>query len=57
MLLLSDHLLPWAHRYLELLANNSVSQHYAALASITQVLLESLQQEFRIEVKPALTYF
>lgn len=57
MLLLSDHLLPWAHRYLELLANNSVSQHYAALASITQVLLESLQQEFRIKVKPALTYF
>lgn len=57
MLLLSDHLLPWAHRYLELLANNSVSQHYAALARITQALLESLQQEFRIKVKPALTYF
>ncbi len=57
MALITDHLLPWGNRYLELLSNNDVSKHYSILASITQELFKTLQQEFQYTVEEKSLYF
>lgn len=44
--LLEQHLMPWGYRYLECLANNSVSPFYAALANIATLFLQDLQQQY-----------
>lgn len=48
--LLTEHMLPWAYRYLELLESNELSSFYAQLAKITKELLILLQNEFELEV-------
>lgn len=49
--LLEQHLMPWSYRYLECLANNTVSPFYAALANITTLFLQDLQRQY--DLKPA----
>lgn len=52
MELITEHLMPWGKRYLELLASNEVSLYYAILAQITQELFSSLQSEFEYSAQP-----
>ncbi|MFV0448194.1 MAG: molecular chaperone [Vibrio sp.] len=56
MVLITEHLMPWGARYLELLASNEVSQYYAILAQITQELFASLQSEFEYQVAAKTLY-
>ncbi|WP_054177545.1 TorD/DmsD family molecular chaperone [Trabulsiella odontotermitis] len=42
--LLEVHLLPWAHRYLELLKRNEISPFYARLARVATLFLNDIQQ-------------
>ncbi|WP_165314105.1 TorD/DmsD family molecular chaperone [Vibrio ziniensis] len=56
MELITEHLMPWGKRYLELLANNEASQYYAILAEITQDLFDSLQSEFEYKVAEKTLY-
>lgn len=44
-ILLEQHLLPWAPRYLRLLAHNDISPFYAVLADITALFLAEIQPE------------
>lgn len=46
--LLEQHLLPWAYRYLELLANNQESAFYAALAQLNTLFLQQLEQQMAL---------
>lgn len=50
LILLTDHMLPWAYRYLDLLASNEVSVFYAQLAKVTNELFTLLQAEFELSV-------
>lgn len=43
--LLEQHLLPWAYRYLELLATNQESAFYAGLAQLNTLFLQQLEQQ------------
>ncbi|MDR0587910.1 MAG: molecular chaperone [Burkholderiales bacterium] len=56
--LLSDHLLPWAFRYLELL-QEAKTEHafYPTLARVAAEYLASLKTVYRLQVKPATLYF
>lgn len=49
--LLEQHLMPWSYRYLECLANNTISPFYAALANIATLFLQDLQTQYAL--KPA----
>jgi len=55
--LITDHLLPWGNRYLELLANNDVSPFYAIVAELTKELFDVLQSEFQYSVLTKPLYF
>lgn len=44
--LLEQHLLPWAYRYLEKLAENNVSPLYATLGEVATLFLQQVQQEY-----------
>ncbi len=57
MVLITDHLMPWGERYLELLATNSVSLFYALIAKVTKELFALLQSEFEYKVKLQPLYF
>lgn len=57
MELITEHLMPWGERYLELLANNNVSEYYALLAKITKELFDLLQSEFQYSVTSKPLYF
>ncbi|WPC75182.1 TorD/DmsD family molecular chaperone [Vibrio porteresiae] len=46
--LLEQHLLPWAYRYLELLATNQESAFYAALAQLNTLFLQQLEQQMAL---------
>lgn len=56
MELITEHLMPWGTRYLELLAKNEVSQYYAIIAQITQDLFDSLQHEFEYKAAEKTLY-
>lgn len=56
MELITEHLMPWGARYLELLAKNEVSQYYAIVAQITQDLFDSLQYEFEYKAAEKTLY-
>ena len=49
--LLEQHLMPWSYRYLECLANNTISPFYAALVNIATLFLQDLQTQYAL--KPA----
>ncbi|WP_372379632.1 molecular chaperone [Vibrio natriegens] len=55
--LITQHLMPWGKRYLELLANNNVSEFYAILGKVTQKLFGLLQSEFGYLVASKPLYF
>ncbi|SQI44475.1 Twin-arginine leader-binding protein DmsD [Leminorella richardii] len=46
--LLEQHLLPWAYRYLEKLADNKISPLYATLAKIAELFLRQVQQDYSL---------
>ena len=56
MELITEHLMPWGTRYLELLEKNEVSQYYAIIAQITQDLFDSLQHEFEYKAAEKTLY-
>lgn len=56
MELITEHLMPWGTRYLELLVKNEVSQYYAIIAQITQDLFDSLQHEFEYKAAEKTLY-
>ncbi|MFV0576808.1 MAG: molecular chaperone [Vibrio sp.] len=49
--LLTDHLMPWGQRYLELLSENNSSRFYQVVALLTKTLLNELCDEFGLKVK------
>lgn len=56
--LLSDHLLPWAPRYLELVQQVEAEQcFYSCLARVASVYLETLKDGLGLAVRPAQLYF
>ncbi|MCG9703250.1 molecular chaperone [Vibrio natriegens] len=57
MMLITEHLMPWGGRYLGLLSNNSVSEFYAILGQVTQVLFDVLQSEFEYSITSKPLYF
>ncbi|MGP8305223.1 molecular chaperone TorD family protein [Vibrio sp. YIC-376] len=57
MELITEHLMPWGERYLELLANNNLSEYYALLAKVTKELFDVLQSEFQYSVTSKPLYF
>lgn len=57
MTLITEHLMPWGERYLELLSNNNVSEYYASLAKVTKELFDLLQREFDYSVTTKALYF
>ncbi len=57
MMLITEHLMPWGDRYLVLLSNNSVSEFYAILGQITQILFDVLQSEFEYSITSKPLYF
>lgn len=55
--LLSEHLLPWAYHYLELVQKNATTEIYTSLSSITFDWLTALQEEFNITPHQYKLYF
>lgn len=54
---LSEHLLPWAYRYLDLLADNYVSLFYAQVAKIIAIFLNELQSLYQVTPNNTPIYF
>ncbi|AJJ18476.1 TorD/DmsD family molecular chaperone [Yersinia intermedia] len=53
LVLLTEHLLPWAYRYLELVTNSQTEyQVYPLLAKITECYLKTLQTELGLFPQP-----
>lgn len=48
MILLEQHMLPWAYRYFELLAENDQSVFYATLAQMCTVFLKQIEEELQL---------
>ncbi len=48
---LTQHLLPWSHRFLTLLAEQQISDFYAGLALLADALLNHWQQAMGLQVK------
>lgn len=55
--LLSQHLLPWAYRYLTLVQKHSETGVYASLAAVTEAWLKELEQAFSLQVHDYKLYF
>lgn len=49
--LLEQHLLPWAYRYLELLAGNQTSPFYAEVARLNRYFLIDLQRSMQLTAR------
>ncbi|MDO6611012.1 molecular chaperone TorD family protein [Shewanella sp. 1_MG-2023] len=54
--LLKMHLLPWSGRFLELVNEHSTSGLYRAAATLSQLLLDDLKQDYKITVEPVQLY-
>lgn len=54
---LSEHLLPWAYHYLELVKKHAKTQVYASLANVTFEWLKALQKELNVTPHPYKLYF
>lgn len=48
--LLSDHIMPWAPRYLSLLAQNEISPFYRALATIAEHYLSQITEQLQLTI-------
>ncbi|MZI95010.1 hypothetical protein F9817_17675 [Vibrio sp. CAIM 722] len=56
VILLEQHLLTWAYRYLELLAGNQTSEFYATLAQLNTLFLQHLEHHMELTPKQVQLY-
>lgn len=49
-ILISDHIMPWAPRYLSLLAQNEISPFYGALATIADHYLSQITEQLQLTI-------
>ncbi|MGO1298923.1 MAG: molecular chaperone TorD family protein [Vibrio sp.] len=56
VILLEQHLLPWAYRYLELLESNQTSQFYANVARLNRYFLLQLQHSMQLNPRVTALY-